>query len=762
MFAAIVALSLSQPAVFAATSIKQNNSTNLNLAGSWNILPGAADIAQWDATVLAANSPVLGGDVTWLGLKIVGPGGLVTLGAGNTLTLGASGIDLSTATQSLTLSCGLTLQGRQSWQAAAGRTLNVAGIFTRAGAVVDFTGFNASATLGTLTNDVSGMLGPWATTGSGTALNYAKTTAGAVSAFTTQTAATAGDLSNVSNPAVNYSLAAAATQTGNISANTLRYTGGSNTLANGGFTSTLNGLLNAGTGAITIAGTGNLVIGANRELVVAANTQSVTVLCPVVNNGAGVSSLTFSGGSSGSGLTLSGNNTYTGGTAVVSGTLFLGSQTGLGTGAVTLAAGTTFQQTNFEGNSSGGALPNAFVLIGSGNVTLNMPFGGGKDIWLSQPVSGTGGFTVQGGTRKLTLTGNNTFNGGVRLTNDGNSVQISHFNALGTGTFRSESALNNAYLIPLASLATGTGVANAFDITSGAYLNVNTNGFNLLLSGSISNAGGTGNLSKTGTATLTLSGANTYTGATKVAAGTLACSSAGSLGGGTLDITTGATLGLNFNGTRHVSALTFNAGAAQAAGTYGSTSSGATNQSASFSGTGTVTVGGAAFAVTTTTLALTSGSTPAAVGASLTFTATVAGASPTGNVTFYDGVTLIGTVALNGSFQAAFTTTSLALGTHSITARYAGNGGEQSECFGGDEYSDFQPDGHPQLHFCGAADDHDFGDEHHGDGAFFHERHGALAHVFAGCGGLLRSGFGRDFGFYRPAKLRRLGGGVCG
>lgn len=390
MLAAVIALSLSQPAGFAATSIKQNNSTDLNLAGSWNTLPGAADVAQWDATVLAPNSPSLGGDVGWLGVKIVNPGGLVTLGAGNTLTLGASGIDLSTATQSLTLNCALTLQGRQSWQAAAGRTLNVAGTLTRVGAVVDFTNFNASATLGTLANDVSGILGPWATTGSGTALNYAKTTAGAVSAFTAQTAATAGTLANVSNPAVNYSLAAAAaTLTGNISANSLLYSGGANTVANGGFTSTLNGLLNAGTGAVTLAGTGNLVIGANRELVIAANTQSVAISSPVVNNGAGASSLTFSGGASGSGLTLSGANTYSGGTTIVSGTLFLGSQNGLGTGPLTLAAGTTFQQTNFEGNGAAGALPNAFVLSGVGNVTLNMPFGGGKDIWLSQVVSGT-------------------------------------------------------------------------------------------------------------------------------------------------------------------------------------------------------------------------------------------------------------------------------------------------------------------------------------------------------------------------------------
>ena len=51
---------------------------------------------------------------------------------------------------------------------------------------------------------------------------------------------------------------------------------------------------------------------------------------------------------------------------------------------------------------------------------------------------------------------------------------------------------------------------------------------------------------------------------------------------------------------------------------------------------------------------LTSGSTPADPGTPLTFTATVTGSTPTGNVAFYDGTTLLGTSALNGSFQASF------------------------------------------------------------------------------------------------------------
>ncbi len=667
----IAVLGLMPPAAHAATSTKQNNSTALNLAGSWDTLPGASDIGQWTSTVTSANSPALGADLSWLGLKIVNPGGLVTLAAGNTLTIGASGIDLSTATQNLTLNSGLTLQGQQSWKAAASLTLNVAGTFTSTGATVDFTHFNATATLGTLANDPSGILGSWATTGTTTSLNYVKSTAGAISAFTTQTAANSADLSNVSNPAINYSFGAAATLTAPITANTLRFTG-SGALANAGFATTLNGLMNAGTGTLTTSGAGDLIIGANRELVITANAQATTISNRIVNSTAGASSVTYSGGGV---LTLSGANTHSGGTTVNSGTLMLGIQSGLGSGPLTLAAGSTFQQINFEGNGVAGALPNAFVLSGIGYVTMNLPFGGGKDVWLSQIVSGTGGFTVQGGGRKLTLTGNNTFSGGVKLTTGGNTLQISHLNALGTGILRSEVGLNAAPLVPLTDLASGTGVSNAIEIASNAYLNVNTSGDggtrNLLLSGPITSAVGMGNLNKVGGGTLTLTGANSYTGLTKVAAGTLALSNAGSLGGGAMDISTGAVVALNFTGTRRISALTFGV-TPQAAGTYGAAGSGAMNTSSNFTGTGTLTVGGAAFAATTTTLAVTSGSNPAAVGASLTFTATVAGSAPGGNVNFYDGVTLIGTQALSGT-TASFTTTSLALGTHPITARYVGD-----------------------------------------------------------------------------------------
>ena len=65
------------------------------------------------------------------------------------------------------------------------------------------------------------------------------------------------------------------------------------------------------------------------------------------------------------------------------------------------------------------------------------------------------------------------------------------------------------------------------------------------------------------------------------------------------------------------------------------------------------------------------------VGTSLTFSASVASwsAGPpngVGSVTFYDGSTSLATVAVNGNGQASFTTSSLAPGSHNITATYAG------------------------------------------------------------------------------------------
>ncbi len=76
------------------------------------------------------------------------------------------------------------------------------------------------------------------------------------------------------------------------------------------------------------------------------------------------------------------------------------------------------------------------------------------------------------------------------------------------------------------------------------------------------------------------------------------------------------------------------------------------------------------FSPTTTTL--TSSANPSVFGQSVTFTATVSATGATGTVTFQDGATALGTATLT-SGQATFITSSLSVGSHSVTATYGGD-----------------------------------------------------------------------------------------
>ena len=76
-----------------------------------------------------------------------------------------------------------------------------------------------------------------------------------------------------------------------------------------------------------------------------------------------------------------------------------------------------------------------------------------------------------------------------------------------------------------------------------------------------------------------------------------------------------------------------------------------------------------------TSAVLTSSANPAALGQSVTFTATVTGVvsgAPTGNVTFNDGGNALGTAAVSAG-KATLTTSSLAAGPHTITSSYGGD-----------------------------------------------------------------------------------------
>lgn len=134
----------------AADILKENNVTNLNLSTSWvgGVVPGLNDIAVWDATVSGGLTNSLGANQSYKGMRVTNPGGPIQLNAGSTLTVGASGVDLSAATQDLTLSNAVAIGGGtgssfyQRWPVAVGRTLNLRGSLAKPGVGAPLNGAN--------------------------------------------------------------------------------------------------------------------------------------------------------------------------------------------------------------------------------------------------------------------------------------------------------------------------------------------------------------------------------------------------------------------------------------------------------------------------------------------------------------------------------------------------------------------------------------------------------------------------------------------
>lgn len=131
--AGVVALAVAGVATSAqAADIVRGASGALNVDTSWvgGVVPTATDVAVWDAGSSGSNT--LGADLSFGGLKVLSPGGAVTISGANVLTLGAFGIDLSAATQNLTIqptpstTTGITIGAAQTWNVGTGRLLQVA------------------------------------------------------------------------------------------------------------------------------------------------------------------------------------------------------------------------------------------------------------------------------------------------------------------------------------------------------------------------------------------------------------------------------------------------------------------------------------------------------------------------------------------------------------------------------------------------------------------------------------------------------------
>ncbi len=221
---------------------------------------------------------------------------------------------------------------------------------------------------------------------------------------------------------------------------------------------------------------------------------------------------------SGGALTLAANNVQSwNGDFIFTGTDDLN----LGTGVVTLGAAPTV---TVGGNTltSGGNIGGAFGLTKAGAGTLTL---GGANTY-------TGATTVNAGTLQA---GAATQAFGV-----GSAVTVAAPGTLDLGGF-------DETIGSLAGAGTVTNSGAAKTLTAG-------NATSTVFSGVIQDGAGATGFTKAGAGTLTLSGANTYTGATTVNAGTLKAASGSALGTGAGGVTNNATLdigstALNIGGT---------------------------------------------------------------------------------------------------------------------------------------------------------------------------------------------------------------------
>jgi autotransporter-associated beta strand protein len=184
---------------------------------------------------------------------------------------------------------------------------------------------------------------------------------------------------------------------------------------------------------------------------------------------------------------------------------------------------------------------------------------------ISANLAGTGAGLTKSGAGTLTLSGANTFGGGLILS--AGTLNLNSATAPGSGTITiSGGTLDNTSgsAVTLSNnntqswngdfSFTGTNNLNLGTgaVALGASRTVTVNGGNLTVGGVIS--GSSFSLTKAGAGSLTLSGANTYTGGTTLSAGTLNINSASAIGsgsftisGGTLNNTSGSSVTLSTN-----------------------------------------------------------------------------------------------------------------------------------------------------------------------------------------------------------------------
>lgn len=561
----------------AAITLSNNNPMNWNgnftFTGSnaLNLGTGAVTLNANRTVTANASTLTVGGVISGAFRLTKAGNGTLTLNAANTFsgtTLTAGRINIGNAQALGNVVSAINLNGGtiDNTSGAALTLLNypytVGGNFTFAGTnnlnlgagVVTLTG-NRTITITANTLMIDGIIGgAFRLTKAGNGaltLNAANTHSGST--------LTAGTL-NIGNAQAPGNTASAFIINGGSINNT---SGAALTLANypytigGNFTFVGTNNLNMGSGAVSLT--------ANRTITVTANTLTIDGII------GGAFRLTKAGNGT---LTLNAANTHTG-TTLTAGRLNIGNAQALG-----VATGTFIVNGGTIDNSTGAALTLLnYPQTWGGNFTFagtnNLDMGSGAVTLTaartltttanSLTVSGVigGGFRLtKAGAGTLTLSGANTFSGTTLSAGVLNINNAQALGAVGSAFIITAGTIDNTSGAALTTLSypqnwngnfTFTGT-NSLNMGTGAVaMNANrtvtVNGNTLTVGGVIS--GAARRLTKAGAGTLTLSGANTFTGGVTLTAGTLNINNSQALGtaagtfiinSGTIDNTSGAAI----------------------------------------------------------------------------------------------------------------------------------------------------------------------------------------------------------------------------
>ncbi|WP_153110542.1 DUF4347 domain-containing protein [Propionivibrio limicola] len=246
-------------------------------------------------------------------------------------------------------------------------------------------------------------------------------------------------------------------------------------------------------------------------------------------------------------IRLGANNTYSGGTTLNGGILDLASNTAIGFGALTVNGGKIRSTTSDFTLGNNLILGGTLTMSGSYALTFNgtVDLGGATRTINNSLV--TPALTLNGAVSNGNLVVSNQSGGSLVLA--GNNSYASTTISAGTLSIAGDANLGSGSVALDGSTSklqvTGAGtIDNAFSLNNAGAVISNAN--DVVLSGELS---GTGNLNKEGSGTLTLTGTNTFIGATSVAAGVLSISADANLGAGQVSLANSTTLQVTGNTT---------------------------------------------------------------------------------------------------------------------------------------------------------------------------------------------------------------------